>query len=225
MRQRLVGDAVIVEKSSKLIGAVRQRRDVRAHQRFGARATAPRARRATVSSPYSSSSAVQAPLAEIERVELAVEVAPVRLRHARVGRQDIDDVLLEDAARAISFTGGIGTPSWKLSVALALKLPGTLPPTSSQWPTEASQAEQLAVAEERPHEPEVVEMRAAVIGIVEQIGVAVGRGRRRARPCRSRPSRRTPWRRRRSAGRTCPAPAWRRSRRDRGRGRRRAPRR
>ena len=43
----------------------------------------------------------------------------------------------------ISFTGGMRKPSWKLSVALALKLPGTLPPTSSQWPTEASQANTL----------------------------------------------------------------------------------
>ena len=42
-----------------------------------------------------------------------------------------------------SFTGGTRKPSWKLSVALALKLPGTLPPTSSQWPTEASQANTL----------------------------------------------------------------------------------
>ena len=31
-------------------------------------------------------------LAEIERVELAVEVAPVRLRHARIGAENIDDV-------------------------------------------------------------------------------------------------------------------------------------
>ena len=30
------------------------------------------------------------------------------------------------------FTGGTRKPSWKLSVALALKFPGTLPPTSSQ---------------------------------------------------------------------------------------------
>ncbi len=42
-----------------------------------------------------------------------------------------------------SFTGGMRKPSWKLSVALALKLPGTLPPTSSQWPTEASQQNSL----------------------------------------------------------------------------------
>ena len=34
-------------------------------------------------------------LAEAERIELAVEIAPVRLRHARVGGKDIDDVLLQ----------------------------------------------------------------------------------------------------------------------------------
>ena len=43
------------------------------------------------------------------------------------------------APARISFTGGMRTPSWKLSVARALKPPGTLPPMSSQWPTEASQ--------------------------------------------------------------------------------------
>ena len=40
---------------------------------------------------------------------------------------------------AMSLTGGIRTPSWKLSVARALKPPGTLPPMSSQCPTEAIQ--------------------------------------------------------------------------------------
>ena len=72
----------------------------------------------------------------------------------------------------MSLTGGMRKPSWKLSVALALKLPGTLPPTSSQWPTEASQANTLPVAHQRAHQAEVVEVRAAVVGIVEQIGVA-----------------------------------------------------
>ena len=39
-------------------------------------------------------------------------------------------------------------------------------------PDRGEPAEQLAVAEDRAHEPEIVEMRAAVIGIVEQEGVA-----------------------------------------------------
>ena len=42
--ERLVGDAVIVEEIVAAVGAVGQRRDIRAHQRFGARATARRAR-------------------------------------------------------------------------------------------------------------------------------------------------------------------------------------
>ena len=35
---------------------------------------------------------------EAERVELAVEVAPIRQRHARIGGEDIDDILLHPAA-------------------------------------------------------------------------------------------------------------------------------
>ena len=45
MRQRLVGDAVIVEEVVEANSAVRQRRDVGAHQRFGARAKDRRAPR------------------------------------------------------------------------------------------------------------------------------------------------------------------------------------
>ena len=37
---------------------------------------------------------VHALLAEVKRVELTVEVAAVGLRHARIGGEDIDDVLL-----------------------------------------------------------------------------------------------------------------------------------
>ena len=37
---------------------------------------------------------VQAALAEIERVDLAVQIAPIGLRHARIGGENIDDVLL-----------------------------------------------------------------------------------------------------------------------------------
>ena len=54
---------------------------------------------------------MQAPLAELERIELAVEVAPVRLRHPRVGGEDVDDVLAAARRRVISFTGGTRKPS------------------------------------------------------------------------------------------------------------------
>ena len=45
---------------------------------------------------------------------------------------------------------------------------------SSQCPTEAIQANTLAAAHQRAHQAEIVEMRAAVVGIVEEIGVAGG---------------------------------------------------
>ena len=40
---------------------------------------------------------MQAALTEVERVDLAVKIAPVRLRHARVRGENVDDVLLDDA--------------------------------------------------------------------------------------------------------------------------------
>ncbi len=56
---------------------------------------------------------------------------------------------------------------------------------SSQWPTEAIQQKSFAVAMHGPDEAEIVEMRAAVIGVVEQESVAglqvVAAGRRVAR--------------------------------------------
>ena len=131
-----------------------------------------------VSSPYSSSSAVQPPLAEIERVELAVEVAPVRLRHAASWRRGCRrcpagarpsriELHRRDAHAFLEAFGGRG-----------VEVAGHVAADVEPVPDRGEPAEQLAVAKQRPHQPEVVEMRAAVIGIVEQIGVAGLAGRR-----------------------------------------------
>ena len=71
-----------------------------------------------------------------------------------------------------SFTGGMRTPSWKLSVARGVEAARHVAADVEPVADRGEPAEHLAVAKDRPHQPEVVEMRAAVIGIVEQEGVA-----------------------------------------------------
>ena len=114
---------------------------------------------------------LQAALAEIERVELAVEIAPVRLRHARIRAENVDDVLLQHARAyelhrrdAEAFLEALG----RLGVEVTRHVAADIEPVADRGEPD----EHLAVAHERPHETEVVEMRAAVIGIVEQKGVA-----------------------------------------------------
>ena len=168
--QRLVGDAVIVEEIVVRIGAVRQRGDVGAHQRLGARRERLERGGDRVVAVFVEQR-VHALLAEVERVELAVEVAPVRLRHARIGGEDVDDVLLHDAAadqlhrrHAKAFLEALG----RLGVEVARHVAADVEPVADR----GEPGEHLAAAHDRAHQAEVVEMRAAVVGVVEQIGVA-----------------------------------------------------
>ena len=167
---------------------------------------------------------VQPALAEVERVELADEVAEIRLRDARIGGEDVDDVVLQharadelDRRHADAFLITLG----RLGVEIAGHDAADVEPVADR----GKPGEHLSVSQQRPHQPEVIEMGAAVIGIVEDIGVA------RLEPAITRDhiDHRLDGERHgadedRQAG-ACPAPGWRRSRRGRGRGRRRAPRR
>ena len=113
----------------------------------------------------------QPPLAEIERVQLTDEVAVVGLRNPAVRREDRDDVLVDLAARdqldrrnAHALLEAFG----RARVEAAGHVAADVEPMADR----GEPAEQLALAKHRPHQPEVVEMRAAVVGIVEQEGVA-----------------------------------------------------
>ena len=154
--------------------------------RASARAESAASAVSTVSSPYSSSSAWTRRSPRPERIELAVEIAPIRLRHARIGGEDVDDVLLQDAVahklhrrNSKSFLKALGC----LGVEIAWHIAADIEPMSDR----GEPGEHLAAAHDRAHQADIVEMRAAVIGIVEEIGVALLADRRRCSPCRSRP--------------------------------------
>jgi hypothetical protein len=113
----------------------------------------------------------EAPFAEIERVELAVEVTPVRGPGPRIRRHDVDDVLVQSSRadqlhrrQPHAFLIAFG----RLRIVAAGHVATDVEPMSDR----GQPTEHAAVAVDRPHQPKIVEMRAAVIGIVEDISVA-----------------------------------------------------
>src|SRR3954447_18764646 len=104
---------------------------------------------------------MQPPLAKIQRIQLAVEIAPVRLRHTRVRRQDVDDVLLDDAATdelhrrnaeaLLETLCGLG-------VEITRHVAANIEPMADR----SEPGEYFSVAHQRAHQPHIVEMRAAV---------------------------------------------------------------
>src|SRR5256885_15206909 len=104
---------------------------------------------------------MQPPLAEIERIELPVEIAPVRLRYARIGTENIDDVLLQNATadelhrwNTEAFLKALG----RLGVEIARHIAADIEPVSDR----CEPREHAASPHQRAHQPHVVEMRAAV---------------------------------------------------------------
>ena len=170
MRSGCVGHAVIVEEVVATVGAVRQRRDVRAHQRLGARAQRCKRGRDDLVAVFVEQG-VQAAFAEIERVELPIEVAPIRLRHAGVRGQNVDDVLLQHAGahelyrrNAEPLLEAFG----RLGVEIARHVAADIEPVADR----GEPGENPAGAHERSHQPDVVEMGAAVVWVVEEKCVA-----------------------------------------------------
>ena len=170
MRSGSIGDAVVVEEVVAGIGAVRQRGDVGAHQRFGACGQRRERGRDGLVAVFVEQR-VQAALAEIERVELAVEIAPVRLRHARVRGKDVDDVLLEDAG-ADELHRRDADALLKALRRLWIVIAGDVAADVEPMPDRGNPGEHAAAAHQRAHQAEIVEVRAAVVGVVEEIGVA-----------------------------------------------------
>ena len=115
---------------------------------------------------------MEAPLAEAERVELAVEVAPVRQRHARIGGEDIDNVLLQYAA-ADDLDRRHAKAFLKTFRRLGVEIAGHVAADIEPVADRGEPGEYLAAAHHRTHQTEVVEVGAAVVGIVEQISVAL----------------------------------------------------
>ena len=172
MRSGCIGDAVVVEEIVAGVGAVRQRGDVGAHQRLGARRSAASAA-AMVSSPYSSSSAcrrrsprssaliwpLRSPQFDCGTRELAARMSTMSC-WSDAGAKELHrrdaDALLEALGR--------------LRIVVAGHVAADVEPV----PDRGDPGEHLAAAHQRAHQAEIVEVGAAVVGIVEQIGVAGG---------------------------------------------------
>ena len=169
-RQRKIGDAVVVEKIIIAVGTVRKRGDIGAHQRFRPRGQRGERRRDRVVAVLVEQR-VQAPLSQIERVELPVEVAPVRLRGAGVCRKNVNDVMLQNAGAEELYRRDTKTfleAFGRLGVEVAGHVAADVEPVSDG----GKPGEDVSAAHERTHQPEVVEVRPTLIRIIEQIGVA-----------------------------------------------------
>ena len=170
--QRHVGDAVVVEEIIGAPGAVGKRAQIAAHlpRRAGAQLGERRAHRRLA--PFVEQRG-KPPRAEVERVDLALQVAIGAQRLAAVRLDDGENVVAELAARVKlhrrnqhAFLMALGR-DWIVvarHVAADVVIMGD----------RGEETEQIAVAEERPHQLEVGEMRAALVWIVENVDVAVG---------------------------------------------------
>ena len=116
---------------------------------------------------------MQAALAEVERVDLAVEIAPVRLRHTGVRGQDVDDVLLDDAG-AKQLHRRDADALLEALRRLRIVVAGDVATDVEPVPDRCDPGEHAAVTHQWTHQTEIVEVGAAVVRIVEQIGVAGG---------------------------------------------------
>ncbi len=77
--------------------------------------------------------------AEVERVDLAVKVAEIGLRHPRIGGNNVDHVLL-DHAGARELHGGNAHALLKAFRGLRVVVARNITADVSQWPTEAIEA-------------------------------------------------------------------------------------
>ena len=114
---------------------------------------------------------MQAALTEVERVDLAVEIAPVRLRHAGVRGKDVDDVLLDDAG-ADELHRRDADALLKALRRLWIVIPRDIAADVEPVPDRGNPGEDPPAAHQGTHQAEIVEVRAAVVRVVEEIGVA-----------------------------------------------------
>ena len=130
--ERPVDDSVAIDDRGRRVGPVRDAVDVGAHQPFGAGL---QLRDGGVHGldAIPVEQLRQSLLADAERPELRADVADPLLGDPDVVQHDVDDVLANLAA-ADEFHRRQAQPSCTISVAVAEKPPGTMPPVSGQWP-------------------------------------------------------------------------------------------
>src|SRR5437763_8849495 len=104
---------------------------------------------------------MQAALTEVERVDLAVEIPPVRLRHAGVRGKNVDDVLLNNAG-ADQLHGRDADALLKALRRLWIVVPWDIAADVEPMPDRGNPGEDAPAAHQRTHQAEIVEVRAAV---------------------------------------------------------------
>jgi hypothetical protein len=115
---------------------------------------------------------MQAPFAEFQRVDLAVEVAIERKRQARIGGEDIHHVLPEFAP-VIELHGRDQHAFLEAFRRGRVIVPGDVAAHVVPMADRREVAEDAAVAEDGFHETEIGQMRTAVIGVVEDPDIAL----------------------------------------------------
>lgn len=118
---------------------------------------------------------MQAADAEIERIHLPVHVAIKTVGQARIGTQNVDHILAQLA-------GGIELHRRndhafleafrRHRIVITRHIATDIMPV----PDRSEVAEDLVIAEEGPHQLEIAQMRAAVVGVIEDIDIAVLQG-------------------------------------------------
>ena len=114
---------------------------------------------------------VQPPRAGAQRVELALQVAMRHGRKPRVGHHHVDDVVVDDAAPRELDDGEMEALLRELGgarIVVAGHVAGHVEPMRDG----GEPAEDASLAEDRLHQLHVVDVRAAVIGIVHHVDVA-----------------------------------------------------
>ncbi len=170
-RQRRIGDAVVIEKILCLPASIWQVCQLCPHQGLGAVLQRIQRRAHSVGTVFRQQ-LVQTFLAQIKRAELAVQIALGRLRQAGVAHQDVDNVGLDLArfgkthrGQDEGFLEGVGCGG----VVVARHRAAHIMP----MPDRGEIAKQFAVVKIGAHQPHVGQVRAAQMGIVEDIDVAV----------------------------------------------------
>ena len=174
---------VTPSSSTCMLRARTPRRAARRSRRAGAARSSPSARRwrrsITVDRVVALDQLAHPPLADVQRADHGVEVAPGVARRAVVGEDDPPDVCSLYSPRSISFTGGRRRPSWYTSVASEAKLPGRLAADLGDVADVAGEADELVAEEDRPHHHVLGQVAAAAVGVVVDDDVP-GLGRTRS---------------------------------------------
>ena len=168
-RQRLIDNAIVVQIVLEPIGPRRQGRDFLSHQ---GRCPLGRCIEGFAHDRVAvlAEERMETALAQVQGIQLAIQITPVRPRHARIGVEDVDDVLLEHAlakqlhrrdenALLVAFGGS--------RIVAARDIAADIEPMSDG----RKPGEEPPIPHQRAHQPKIIQMRATLVRVVEDEGV------------------------------------------------------